>query len=66
MSESTNPNALRDPAAPASDKAPQPEQKPHDPSTDDSTLESIGKAVSAPVLGAADEDPDDPTEAHPS
>jgi muconolactone delta-isomerase len=26
----------------------------------DNTLESIGKAVSAPVLGAADEDPDDP------
>lgn len=25
---------------------------------DDNALESIGKAVSAPVLGAADEDPD--------
>ncbi|RQP25153.1 hypothetical protein [Piscinibacter terrae] len=28
---------------------------------DDNALESIGKAVSAPVLGAADEDPDDPS-----
>jgi hypothetical protein len=27
---------------------------------DDNALESLGKAVSAPVLGAADEDPGDP------
>jgi hypothetical protein len=27
---------------------------------DDNVLESLGKAVSAPVLGAADEDPQDP------
>jgi len=29
---------------------------------EDNALESLGKAVSAPVLGAANEDPDAPTE----
>jgi len=30
--------------------------------TEDNVLESLGKAVSAPVLGAADEDPEAPAQ----
>jgi hypothetical protein len=32
---------------------------------DDNLLESMGKAVSAPVLGAADEDPEEPDKQPP-
>lgn len=56
--DKVDPDAME--RARAEDKARSNSQK-GKPAQDDNTLESIGKAVSAPVLGAADEDPDDPS-----
>lgn len=60
MNASTGPGPTRQPIPP-DDESPENPQPDDAPAQDtDNPLESLGKAVSAPVLGAADEDPDAP------